>query len=147
MHKYFPLGLLNWQWDVIEWTCVLCNCINHKTVSEYSSHVMQGFDKTSPRHVSYLKSKFGSLWLLANKSKDKITVESEIKTVDEIRENVKGKLIVITKENFLKHFTVLKSGRDTGISVWSPKRSIWRGERHHYPRETILILNGWILSR
>ena len=85
------VGLVSWQWDAVDWACVLCDCRLHNDQASrsdssrqcacpfYSCRTGFSFSKAShhPGLSVPLQPSFGSLWLVAF-PKTKIAVEREI---------------------------------------------------------------------
>ena len=82
-----PVGLVNWQWDAVDWVCVLCERRIHNDRASRSASPRQGFcpfyssragffGKAShhPGLSAPLQPRFGSLRILAF-PKDKIALE------------------------------------------------------------------------
>jgi len=91
MNSHSPVGLVSWQWDAVDWACVLCDRRIHDDRASKSANLHQcacpfyssrtGFfffakNIASPRSVSPLQPRCGSLRLLVF-LKAKIAVESE----------------------------------------------------------------------
>ena len=86
MNSHFPVGLVSWQWDAVEWACVLCDHhIQNDRVSRSASSRQCAFpfyisragffwqSITSPRSIS---PPTAQIWLPVT-SKAKITIERE----------------------------------------------------------------------
>lgn len=70
MHEHSPMGLLSWQWDVTEWTCILCDCHIYNDISG------RVFLTTQYSGMSSFQSRFDFLWFLGL-LKVKIAIERE----------------------------------------------------------------------
>ena len=90
VNSHSPMGLLSWQWDAVNWACVLCDRHIHNDRASRSASSRQcacpfysspaGFFGTSSNHPGLSAPKqprFGSLQLLTF-PKYKITVEREV---------------------------------------------------------------------
>jgi hypothetical protein len=88
MNSHCPVGLVSWQWDAVDWACVLCvtvtftmteraDQLHHDNVPAHSTALMQTFSGKASHHPGLstpLQPRFGSLRLLAF-PKAKIAIE------------------------------------------------------------------------
>jgi hypothetical protein len=87
VNSHSPVRLVSWQWDAVDWACVLCDrrihndrvgrSVNlHQCACPFYSSRAGSFGKTlhHPGPSVLLQSRFGSLWLLAF-PKAKIAIE------------------------------------------------------------------------